>query len=259
MEKSNIKQSFLENSKSNAIELLKSKISKGTGPTITGITAFVALIAFLYGCTYLYIYYESGFGISIFNYIEITEIIQHAISSLFNITIIGGMILFITITLRHSYHEKKQLYYKVVIVLSLLIITFGVFGYVYAFSKGQTFNYSSNVLSIRMVQTLITFILVLIVLAILDSKSIFTIYLLFLTIVSFYMFLAFTNATVDKMHVSLSSRTPNIAIHINEDNNIKSNSKVKYIGRTKNYIFFQIENGWKRIYSLEKETIIDFK
>lgn len=252
--------SVLEQKKNNAIALLETIISNGKGPTLTGISTFVALLTFIYGGAYLYSYYIIGLGIPIFHFIEITEIVQYAISSIFTISLIGIVLIPLIYLLSHAFRNRQQTYFKIMFSLIILCILLLVSIYIYSIAKDESPSFYTNVLTLRVIQWLfLPFAFSISALIIIDYNKTFTIYSLFIATIIFYIFLAFVSANVDKVNAELSTKAHGISVHFDKGLKIKSNTKMRYLGRTKSHLFFKLENEWKRAYSLENETIIDFK
>lgn len=250
--------SFLKSTLSNAMAFLKEMTTAGKGPTLTGISAFLVVLAFVYGGAYLYSYYFIGLGIPIFSLMDVSEIIQYAISSLITITLIGISTI-ISIGLLTNAVLNNNRFYKIMATFIIALIAIGIAAYIYHIYEAEPFTYFINLLSLKLLQVLILLTFFLLLLFLFNSINTFTSYSLFLTVVSFYVLLAFSNASISKAEILFSSKAAPFSIHINQQTKVKSSSKMKYLGRTKNYLFFKIGNDWKRIYSLDKETIYDFK
>lgn len=260
MENQETTSSVLERKKNNAIALLETTISNGKGPTLTGISTFAALLTFIYGGAYLYSYYIIGLGIPIFHFIEITEIVQYAISSIFTISLIGVVLIAMIYLLNYAIRNRKQTYFKMMSFLMILCIVLWVSIYIYSISKDESPSFYTNLIVLRIMQWIfLPFVFAISVLIIIDFNQTFTIYSLFIATIAFYTFMAFLNAKIDKVNAELSTKTHGIAVHFDKGLKIKSNTKMRYLGRTKSHLFFKLENEWKRVYSLADETIIDFK
>jgi hypothetical protein len=259
MENQETTSSVLERKKNNVLTLLETTISNGKGPTLTGISTFVALLTFIYGSAYLYSYYIIGLGIPIFHFIDITEIVQYAISSIFTISFTGILLTGLIYILNHASRSRKRIQFIILRALVILALVPWILIYIYSILVGESYSFFTNILTLRMAQWVLSFVLTLFVSEIIDQNKAFTTHLLFIIIIVFFSLMAFMNANVERIKAELSTKTHGIAVHFDKGLKIKSSTKMRYLGRTKNHLFFKLENEWKRAYSLENETIIDFK
>lgn len=260
METNENPKSKLQESKANIISIFEQAVEKENLITLSSISTFGILLSFIYGCTYQYVYYVIGFNINIFYYLEFTEIIQYAIASIYNIAMYGVAIPTFVYIFRYSYKNKKSPYFLTMSVLMILLLLILAFIIIYSLLHEESLDYSISILSLWGYQFIVLIVFVILIIYIIGANE-FKVafpYLIGVTLL-FFIVVSSINAFIAQREALSVSRATEIVINLDNKKLIKSNKNFKYLGRTKNYLFFKMEKRWKRMYSLEKGIVIDFK